>query len=360
MEKGQYIVETSDWRWPFSGANLAAGLRRYVGDASLRVESVSRVRMAHRRPAIGRLDSILVEYRGEKGRGSCELVVKEPHGTTRTGLAGAGRREIGVYRSLAPQLPVRTPELVEASSSGDWLLLEALDPVREAANWTSADYHEAITGLARIHDRFWNLGEDLEAFAWLGRPLTADYEIHVRAAEYAIERMVHVGQPEPLAGAPERMKTFSRVTAEASKVVEPLRGESFTLLHGDYWPGNIAVINDGVQVVYDWQLASVGPAVMDLLVFATKTAWWFRDPPVALEDLVAHYREELRVRTGLIYEEEKWRKLWDHALMWRFLQEWIDLLAATPNPLLLTRADELDEIWLDPVREALDRQFGPL
>ncbi|NIN93720.1 MAG: phosphotransferase, partial [Anaerolineae bacterium] len=54
-------------------------------------------------------------------------------------------------------------------------------------------------------------------------------------------------------------------------MVLPLRRAPNTLLHGDYWPGNIAVLGDQRQIVYDWQLAGVGPGVIDLLVFVNKS-----------------------------------------------------------------------------------------
>jgi hypothetical protein len=44
--------------------------------------------------------------------------------------------------------------------------------------------------------------------------------------------------------------------------------------------------------------------------------------------------------------------------MWRFLQEWVDLLAASPDALLEARTDLLDEIWLDPVTRAVARRLG--
>jgi hypothetical protein len=63
-------------------------------------------------------------------------------------------------------------------------------------------------------------------------------------------------------------------------------------------------------------------------------------------------------RTGISWTEAAWLELWDHALMWRFLQEWLDLLAVTPGPLLVARADQLDRIWLDPVTQAVARRLG--
>ncbi len=359
MNRTANAPDRTSWPWPFTLADLTAGLRRRFHDTSIAVREVEPVTMHARRPAIGRLRALRVVYQGRAGQDSCQLVVKEPRGTTRTGLAGAGRREVGVYQMLAPQLPMDTPALIAGSPSGDWLLLEAFHSAREPDQWQVEDYRQAVDALADLHDRFWGLGEDLAAFPWLSRPLEADFEVHVTAAAHAIERVVHDGQPEPLARAPQRMRVLARLVGEAERVVGPLRRQPATLLHGDYWPGNIASLQDGRQLVYDWQLAAVGPAVLDLLVFVNKSLWWFGDAmPLSAVDLIDRYRTILQARTGISWQEPVWLELWDHALMWRFLQEWVDLLAASPDPLLQTRAEQLDRVWLDPVAQAVARRLG--
>ena len=345
------------WGWPFSRADITAGLRRHLSDPSIEVLDVQPLPMTHRRPSIGRVRGLRAELRSEAGPRTIRLVVKEPLGATRAGLAGVGRREVGVYQSLAAQLPISTPALIGAAPNGAWLLLEALQPARDAARWTADDYRSAVNALSGLHDRFWDLGEDLAAFPWLSRPLEADFEVHVTAAAQAIERIVEEGRPAPLAGRPERMQLLARLTTQAEQVAAPLRRQPSTLLHGDYWPGNIAVLRNRSQVVYDWQLAAVGPAVMDVLVFISKSEWWFDDLPLGRQEIVEQYRRGLAEGIGVTWDEAAWEESWDHALMWRFLQEWVDLLAASPGPLLQTRADQLDRIWLRPVAEAVVRRL---
>ena len=48
-----------------------------------------------------------------------------------------------------------------------------------------------------------------------------------------------------------------------------------------------------------------------------------------------------------------WRTLWDHARLWRFLQEWVDLLAAMPDALLESSDQALERLWLEPVTDAV-------
>jgi hypothetical protein len=354
---GNGAASGAAWPWPFSRADLTAGLRRQFSDPTLQLEAAEQLALPDLRPGMGFIRGLRAECRTAAGPQQIDLVVKEPRGITRIGLAGAGRREVGVYQALAQHLPLRTPRLIGAMPAGDWLILERIDDRHDPAGWGDAEYHLAIEGLADLHDRFWGLGDDLGAFAWLSRPLETDFEVHVQAAAQAIERIVNAGKPEPLAGSPERMHLLARLTLHAEQIAAPLRRQPQTLLHGDYWPGNIAIASDGDLVVYDWQLAAIGPAIMDLLVFITKRDWWYGSSSWPRDRLADYYRRCLGQANGFTWDESEWEQSWDHALMWRFVQEWVDLLAAAPDSLLYTRAEQLDDVWLGPVSEAADRRL---
>jgi len=131
-----------------------------------------------------------------------------------------------------------------------------------------------------------------------------------------------------------------------------------TLLHGDYWPGNIAVVREGRQIVFDWQMASVGPAVLDVLTFVTKSQWWFGELPLEPAELVALYRQTLVELGGVEWSDDDWQTAWEHARMWRFLQEWVDLLAASPDALLGASTEALERLWLEPVSDAVSARLG--
>ncbi len=345
------------WSWPFSKADLTAGLRRYSNDLTVQVTEVMPLKVAEQRPSVGDVHGLQVHYAGKNGVMSTDIVVKEPRGSTRTGLAGAGRREVGVYQFLAGQMPMVLPTLIAASPSGDWLIMEAVPPSKEASKWSPDDYLQAVDSLAQLHDRFWSLGEDLNAFPWLSRPLTADFNVHVTAASQSIERIAYRREPESIASSPQRMKLFKILTREAVAISRPLLRSPNTLLHGDYWPGNISVLSQGQQVVFDWQMTAIGPGILDLVVFIKKSEWWFNTLPVSQEEIIAHYQNSLQSSLGMRWESDEWDELWDHAIMWRFLQEWMDLLAASPNSLLVASGDQLDRIWLDPVQQAIDRRI---
>lgn len=343
----------TNWPWPFSRSQLTAGLRRHCRAQDLVVERVEHSTLPRSRPSIGRVEGLRVAHRSAAGEGVLHLVLKEPRGSTRAGLAGVGRREVGVYTSLSPLLPLATPELVAAAPNGDWLLLAALTEAGSIAAWSSNDYTAAVRGLIQLHDRFWCLEADLEAFPWLARPLETDFTVHVSAAAQAIERIVETGQPGALAASPKAMQVMARLTTQADLVVRPLLDAPPTLLHGDYWPGNIALLADQGQVVYDWQMAGVGPGVLDLVALVTKSRWMLEPPPPAPESMVRMYRQGIAEATGVSWSDAAWSMLWDHAMMWRFLEEWIDVLAASPDVLLRARAAQLEDVWIQPLSQAV-------
>jgi len=345
------------WSWPFSLGDLTAGLRRSLSDLTLRVSDIQPIPLTNRRPSIGVIRGLSVNYHGHSGQGSCKLVVKEPQGTTRTGLAGVGRREVGVYQFLAGQLPLIVPTLIAASPTGDWILMEAVPSSYDASQWDQKDYLKAIDALSQLHDRFWNLGEDLNAFPWLSRPLKTDFGVYVAAGEHAVEKMKTHGKPSYIADISSRVKMLEKLTSNAEMVVAPLRREVSTFLHGDYWPGNISVMRDGSHIIYDWQLAAIGPAILDLIIFVKKSYWWFDSLPLDETEITHYYRERIRSRMGIIWDDEKWEELWDHAIMWRFLQEWLDLIEASPEPILEARSDLLETIWIAPVLSAIERRL---
>ena len=205
----------AEWSWPFSLSTITAGLRRHLQDTGLQVLEVESFPLPHRSPSIGRIRGLLVTYASRQGNGSIRLVLKEPLGTTRAGLAGAGRREVGVYQSLASHLPLRVPGLIAGSPYGDWLIMELIPTAVDPRDWKMHDYLHAIESLAGLHDRFWNLGQDLDSFAWLSRPHDVDFEVHLTAATQAIERLRSSGSPAALTGDPERMKLLESLIASA-------------------------------------------------------------------------------------------------------------------------------------------------
>ncbi len=354
------ILETnleSTRPWAFTGSELTAGLRSYTNDASLVVRSVQELNISHRRPAVGRIRGLRVDCQTNTGEKTFRLVLKEPQGTTRTGTAGAGRREVSFYRNMIDQLPIRIPKLVTAEPSGEWLALDMLDDILVPEKWSTEHYLQAIDQLVVLHDRFWNLGEDLHAYTWLARPLDSDFNIHLQAATNSIERL-REGEPEnPISQDADFMDSMDRLLRHSGKIATALSSAPSTILHGDYWPGNIYVTSDNELIVFDWQKAGIGPGVLDLLNFVQMSQWWFEPLSFSPEILIHRYREGIARFTGFTWEDEAWRSLWEHALLWVFLTEWVDVLATSPKSLVETRYAQLESLWLRPIGEAILNQL---
>ena len=340
--------------WPFTNAELTAGLRRYFAEPTLRVQSVGPSQRA-RHGARG----LRVSYAVGGDTFAVECVVKEPGGTARAGLAHPGAREAGVYRSLAQQLPMATPALIAADQAGSWLVLETVEAPAEPDEWSAADYEQAVLLLVELHERFWGLADDLGAYPFLARPLTLDFEIHVYAAAQALGKIVRDGWPPLIAASAPTLSTLGQLISQADLVAHPLRALPFTLLHGDYWEGNLLRDDEGDLVVMDWQQAAIGPGVLDLLVMATTTPWQRGLTPAGAGRLVERYRQEIAQRLGLAWTDDEWRELWDHALLWRFLQEMLNWAAWSPPEQFTERAGRFESIWLEPVLAAARRRLPP-
>lgn len=309
------------------------------------------------RPGLGRMRGLDAICRGTTGEYRFGLVLKETRqtGTTRAGTATPGQREAGFYRDLADQVPVRIPRLYAIDPMGAWLVMERLAPGKKPEAWSQTDYLLATTQLAILHDRFWNLGRDLSVYSWLERPLEVDFEVNVRVASNAIEKLSQQPAGHLFSMEPALEALFKRLARHAGQIANALRRAPDTLLHGDYWPGNIHVDDQGRLTVYDWQQVGIGPAVLDLVAFIQSSLWWFDPLPVDPQAIIFEYRRSLSEKTGTIWANPEWQSLLDHARMWIFLTNWIDLLASTPAPILETRMQQLEDIWIRPLIDSTNQ-----
>jgi hypothetical protein len=343
--------------WPFSRSELTAALRRKTGDPSLTITEIIETEVPQRRPAIGRIRGLQVYTHGRTGDHKIDMVVKEPQGSTRAGTAGAGLREVSVYKTLGDHLPIRTPLLLAADSTGAWLVFTLLGEGRLPEQWKAADYLLATDQLAVLHDRFWNLGDDLTIYRWLRRPLDTDFSIHLQAAQAGISKLENRVPPSTLSQDVNLQQLLEQLISHADVLAARLSQEPTTLLHGDYWPGNIHVHTDGTLTLYDWEEAAIGPAILDVVTFVQYSRWWFEPLPLEAGPLIGHYRERIKRANGHTWTADEWEELWDYALMWVFLTRWVDLLASIPDAILEARLGQLESVWLHPVSVVIKRHL---
>jgi hypothetical protein len=349
--------------WPFSLAELTAGLRRYLAEPGLQVRGLAEQPLAQLRlpgRAAEGVRGLRVEYLAGDDLLGLDCVVKEPMGVARPGLIHPGVREAGVYRSLALQLPMPTPALIAADGAGSWLVLEAVEAAEPPGAWDSETLTDAVNLLARLHERFWGLADDLVAYNWLLNPLTRDFEIHVYAAAQALGEIVRDEWPPQIALSPQILGTLGQMISQADRVVQPLRGAPFTLLHGDFWAGNIVRDEDGDMVVLDWQLAGLGPGVLDLVATIKTTEWSAARLPLPADKVISRYRREVARLLDQRWSNADWSELWDHALLWRFMQEMLPWAVSVPREEFEARAQDYEDIWLRPALDAAGRRLMPV
>lgn len=201
-------------------------------------------------------------------------------------------RELAVYQHILAGAGLGTPKLVggwagdgTGSENGNGVMvLERVEGTPLAEIGDFAVWKGAARWLARMHAQFAAAPPRIPAsgpgphssVVYYGRDLlgTAARRGLERAAEQAL------GSAEVLVALGTRHEYALRALASAAP----------TLVHGDFYPSNIVVAGDRIAVV-DWELAGIGPAVLDLAALAA--GGW---SPEQRHDLFRAYHEEALAR----------------------------------------------------------------
>ena len=331
--------------FPFSQSELTATLRRYLDESNVDVLTY-RVEEFEIPPSRGVIRRLGIDLARADHHEHYSYILKEPH--------ESAQREIGLYRALSSQLPFAIPQLVGADVSNRWLLLEPYPTEVRPGAWTAEDYRRAVINLARLHDRFWGLSEDLSVYPWLGHPLTRDFESCTMASAKAMETIIQQGSPALITESFTVTTHIAQALSHADEIAGALRALPPTLLHGDYWPGNISIDEDGDQIIYDWQAVSLGPGILDLVGFIHNSAVWLSPLPLDPQELIHLYREHLAAAGRAAWTDDEWRRLWDFAILWRFIQEWLIVFS---KPLTTAQIERANQAWLEPMIVAVRSCF---
>jgi phosphotransferase family enzyme len=246
-----------------------------AGDDELAEASGAR-EIVRRRPSAFRSSAPIVEVEARFGDGRLlTLVIKDLARGSQTprlrrakpGFLYDPLREIEVYRDVLAAAGLGTPELhgalIDPKRDRYLLALEKVDGIELYQVGEVEVWQDAMRWLARMHDRF------------RGCVLPSSL---IRYDGAYFERW------RKRAG---RFGDFDATGYET--LIERLASLTPTLLHGDLYPSNVVVAGARICAV-DWELAAVGPAVVD--VAALTTGW----PRAEQNLLVAAYREELSTR----------------------------------------------------------------
>ena len=249
------------------------------------------------------------------GDGVASVIIKFP--TVRPENLETGRgllayeREAKFYLQHGPGCPVLPPDCyaaIDLSGQNDFLLvmedLAACRFMSQLDGLNEPDAIRSVEGLAEMHARYWEDPDILASDALY--PFTAWAEIYPPAIETGwplfkehFSYVVH----------PELMPFFEGGNEAAANIFNYFaKNRPRTLLHGDARMENICFDPaSGAPRMYDWQLASTGPAAWDLCYFFANALGDAEWPEVGERCMSAYYAK--LVACGVTgYSEEDLRR----------------------------------------------------
>ncbi|WP_027444046.1 phosphotransferase family protein [Erythrobacter cryptus] len=199
-----------------------------------------------------------------------KFAAADPTSRSTAAMLGLYAKEVRFYRTLAPQLPIRTPRVLLAEIADDGasfcLIFEDLGPARggnQIAGCTPAEAREVVKAAAALHAPSWHnpaiLGLD-----WLQPDPEAAARVRAlypQAQAVFRERYRDVLEPEYMALCEE----LAEITASTER-----HGETISLVHGDFRLDNVLFdIKGGAEplAVLDWQTLTIGNGLTDIGYF---------------------------------------------------------------------------------------------
>ncbi len=187
-------------------------------------------------------------------------------------ILALGANEVGFYRDIAGDVPVRTPECYCARDGGGGefvLVLEDLSSkgaeFRTIGDPISLGEAEAVvTALARLHAGFWEPRPLTVRFPWLKSP---DHNPNA-----AVERFLCASAHRPTLSRfshllPSSVRRGAHEIHKKRKALERYwAGGPLTLIHGDPHLGNLYFV-DSEPGFFDWQVLQRGQGIRDVAYF---------------------------------------------------------------------------------------------
>jgi hypothetical protein len=374
---------------PFSHTTLQTALRHYLAQPSLELDEVVPKKLG------GGFSGSPVYKLKITYLTDCDAAPSVLHLIFKQGAQSPGAisysvagREALFYRTLAPALPVRTPHVLLSAgddpvthpashdtfavgngapypgaslATTDWVLIEALpqEGVWPQTQWDKHNYADALLTLAHLHAHTWDNDPYLSTHPWLWQPAG----LHAHAAAVQARRSLLEIEAAPWGSrffTPEEMSAWLSLLDNPDPLLDILNSSPQTLIHGDYWPGNIALksgqpaLASSSVTVFDWQFVGIGPAAYDLACFHSTSRWWFGRLPYTLTEMRALYLHELNTLLGHKANSALSTSSLDAARAWRFATFWPSIILQY-HPFLLARRSYLRTTVLDPALSSLGR-----
>jgi aminoglycoside phosphotransferase (APT) family kinase protein len=183
---------------------------------------------------------------------------------------GMGRREASFYARLAAEVPVRVPTPLFADWSDDGasyvMLLEDLADAgcsfpSSGASETLSYAESLVSGLARLHARYWNSPRWQSDLEWVERPMRNDWG----------RVLMQMGMDQFRDQMPAHwVSLVDLYLQDGDRYSDLLEAGEQTLIHGDSHLGNLFV--DAGEIGWlDWACFSRAPGMRDVAYFLTNS-----------------------------------------------------------------------------------------
>ena len=193
----------------------------------------------------------------------------DPHGREIALHLNCFRREVGFYRSFAPQLSSLVPHAYATgnglSDEGRWLLLEDLSMMtvgNQVRGVNAKACSQVLDAIAEMHARFW-MSSALLSHDWL-----PDHQFWFQGSTETLSSFHrNFLNDYELRVEPEALKAIELVIEHSQAIDEAIAQRPATLVHADLRIENVLFANKTTHrevVVLDWGTPTRSMAAMDL------------------------------------------------------------------------------------------------
>ena len=221
-----------------------------------------------------------------------ELVCKITRVDSERSVLERAQRELHFYQLLAPQLPLRVPQVLASvqDAQGIVLLLMAYRPSPPARLWLQEQYVEVASQLGRLHAPFWKKTERAAQYSWLRRHTG---NISVQRMQWAKEQWQALQEDARLMSLIPRhyYQPVMRLLSQLHQVESLLTSFPVTVCHGDCHSDNVLRDERENLIWADWQEVGIGLGPADVSFFIQRA--FFAGGMVPDEAMIAAYHRQL-------------------------------------------------------------------
>ncbi len=173
-------------------------------------------------------------------------------------------REVSFYRQLAPDLPVRLPEIyfAEAIPGAGALVMEDLDKLTGGDQIVGLAHSNALLTareIAKVHARYWN-NDTITNLDWL------PHLDHFYADSFVDHWPIFKESQRELIG-PEALTLGDKVAENFDWLEKQIANRPMSVVHGDLRADNLMFGSEGDEdhvVILDWQLVTRNLGALDV------------------------------------------------------------------------------------------------